>query len=178
MYLFLRLFYHMQKAKSEPALTLNDTCVIPMRVSLLDTDIFGEMNNGRHLTLFDIGRFAFAVRTGLWREVKRHQWGFVVAGSTIRYRKRLHPFQRFEQHTRLVGRDARWVYFLQTHQRGDVWHSAALIRAGVVAKGKLLPLETALEALGEADWQPELPEWVQAWIDADAQWPWPDKTPT
>lgn len=174
MYPWLRLFYHMQKAKRAPSLSLQETCVVPMRVSLLfDSDIFLEMNNGRHLTLYDIGRFVFAQRTGLWEQVKARGWAFVVAGLSVRYRKRLHPWQTFEQHTRLLGHDEKWVYFLQTHQRGEVWHSAAVIRAAVVNQGKLVPTQAVLEIMQAQEWQPELPAWVKAWIASEDQRDWP-----
>jgi acyl-CoA thioesterase FadM len=174
MYPFFKLWFHIQQAKRAPTLSLDETCIIKMRVGLLsDCDIFLEMNNGRHLTLFDIGRFAFAVRTGLWATVKQQGWGFVVAGSSVRYRKRLKPWQCYEQHTRVVGHDEKWFYFLQSHQVGEVWHSAALIRAAVVEKGKILPTQLILDKMNQSEWQPQLPEWVQAWIQADALWPWP-----
>lgn len=175
MFPVFRLWYHVQKAKHAPALTIDEDCILPMRVSLFgDCDIFLEMNNGRHLTLFDIGRFVFAVRTGLWKEVKRNKWGFVVAGSSMRYRKRLKPFQRYEQHTRVIGYDEKWFYFLQTHQIGEVWHSAGLLRTAVVDKGRIVPSATILKLMNKQDWQPELPDWVKAWITADALRPWPE----
>lgn len=177
MFPVFKLWLAVQRAKRAPALDINDTCIVPLRVSLLgDCDIFLEMNNGRHLTLFDIGRFVFAVRTGLWAEVKRNGWGFVVAGSSVRYRKRLKPFQRYEQHTRVLGHDEKWFYFQQTHQIGDVWHSSALLRTAVVDKGKIIPTQTILDKMNKSDWQPELPEWVKAWIAADALRPWPEET--
>ena len=174
MFPFFRLWLAVQKAKRAPVLKIDDTSIVPMRVGLSDCDIFLEMNNGRHLTLFDIGRFVFAVRTGLWQQVKQHQWGFVVAGSSVRYRKRLKPFRRYEQHTRVLGHDEKWFYFLQTHQVGEVWHSAALIRAAVVEKGKIIPTQTILNVMQQPAWQPELPEWVKAWIAAEALRPWPN----
>ena len=175
MFPFFRLWFEVQKAKFAPPLNVEDISILKMRVSLFsDSDIFLEMNNGRHLTLFDIGRFVFAVRTGLWKEVKRHGWGFVVAGSSVRYRKRLKPWQSYEQHTQVVAHDEKWFYFLQTHQRGKVWHSAALIRAAVVEKGKILPTDTVLTVMKRPDWQPPTPDWVQAWIAADALRPWPE----
>lgn len=174
MYPWFRFFVAMYKARSAPPLAISDTCVIPLRVGLTDSDIFGEMNNGRHLTLFDIGRFVFAVRTGLWKEVKRNRWGFVVAGSSVRYRKRLHPGQGFEQHTQVLGYDEKWFYFQQTHQREGVWHASALIRAAVVSKGKIIPTQTILATMQQTEWQPALPDWVKAWSEADALRPWSD----
>jgi acyl-CoA thioesterase FadM len=174
MYPWFRFFMAMHKAKSAPTLELSETCITPLKVSWSDSDIFGEMNNGRHLTLFDIGRFVFAVRTGLWKVVKKNGWGFVVAGSSVRYRKRLHPGQRFEQLTQVLGYDAKWFYFQQIHQREGVWHAAALLRTAVVSKGKLVPVQTVLESMEAQDWQPVLPQWVQAWAEADALRPWPE----
>ena len=173
MYPFFRLFTAMQKAKSAPTLQLYETCVIPMRVSLLDTDLFREMNNGRHLTLYDIGRLVFAVRTGLWREVRKRGWAFVVAGSSVRFRKRLHPWQRYEQRTRVLGYDDKWFYFEQSHWKEGECCSSALIRAAVVAKGKLVSVAQVLQVMQAEDWQPVLPTWVHAWIAADEQRPWP-----
>lgn len=175
MFPFLRLAWHVSRAKRKPQLSVTDTCVTPMRVSLLDIDIFAEMNNGRFLTLMDIGRFEFSVRTGLWEHVRRNNWGFVVAGSSVRYRKRLHAFQRFEMHSKVVGFDERWFYFQQTMQRGDTWHCSALLRTAVVKKGKLVPTARVLEAMGQADADGTIPPWVQAWIDAEAQREWPEQ---
>ncbi len=140
-----------------------------------DCDIFGEVNNGRHLTLFDLGRFDFGSRTGLMQVLKKERWGLVVAGSTIRYRRRLTPFQRYSQHTRLIARDEKWFYFVQnTIHKGTVC-SSALIRTGVTSKGKVIPTQDVAVALGHPDWFGIIPDWVQAWIDADGLRPWPPK---
>jgi hypothetical protein len=69
----------------------------------LDADMFWEMNNGRILTFYDLGRFGLAQRIGLMRTLRDRGWGLVVAGSSVRYRARIRPFQRFELRTRLLG---------------------------------------------------------------------------
>ncbi len=154
-------------------LTPEDTGTLRMVVWPWDCDIFFEMNNGRHLTLYDLGRFDYGARCGLLPLLKTKGWGLVVAGSTIRYRKRLLPFQRYRMHTRLIGRDARWFYFVQRMTRGDDTCSAALIRTAVTKKGRILPTQEVADALGYPEWQPAKPEWVEAWITADDSRPWP-----
>ena len=60
-----------------------------------DIDFYPEMNNGRHLTLMDLGRIDIAVRTGLFRLVHSKGWGFVAAGASVRFRHPLRPFRTF-----------------------------------------------------------------------------------
>ena len=151
----------------------DDTGILDMIVWPLDCDIFVEMNNGRHLTLYDLGRFDYGARCGLLPLLKTKGWGLVVAGSTIRYRKRLLPFQRYRLYTRLIGRDDRWFYFVQKMDRGGEVCSSGLIRTAVTEKGKILPTGTVPDALGHPEWRPPMPPWVQAWIDADDSRPWP-----
>ena len=45
------------------------------------------MNNGRYLTLMDLGRADLVIRSGLWRAVLRHGWAPVVSAVKIRFRR-------------------------------------------------------------------------------------------
>ena len=173
MYPFLRLAKVLFIGSKRLPLGPDDTSIVPMLTWPWDCDIFFEMNNGRHLTLFDLGRFDYGARCGLLPLLKKKKWGLVVAGSTIRYRKRLLPFQRYDMHTRLIGRDKRWFYFAQKTVRGGDVCSAALVRTAVTKEGSILPTQEVAEALGYPDWMPDLPSWVRAWIDADDSRPWP-----
>lgn len=173
MYPYLRLAKVLWRARTRPALELGATSELPMRVWPTDIDIYPEQNNGRHLTLFDLGRYDYAVRCGLYREVRRRKWGFMVAGSSARFRHRLRPLQRYTLSTRLLGHDDRFFYFHQfTHsQRGA--HSSALVRGAVIDRQGLVSIAEVGAALGRADWDPPLPAWTRAWIDAEGQRPWP-----
>ena len=172
MYPYLRLFRILIKAKFGNPLSLDNTSVLKMRVFMGDTDIYPELNNGRHLTMMDMGRMDLALRTGLLRIVHEKKWGFAVSGASVRYRHRLKAFQRFQLYTRIVATDDRWFYFHQYTIRKGRTHSSALIRAGITSKQGLVPVKKVLEELGMADWNPGIPEWVQAWIEAEELRPW------
>ncbi len=139
-----------------------------------DIDPWLELNNGRTLTLYDLGRIPMAVRTGLHKVAKARGWGLAVAGASVRYRKRVKTFERFEMRSRLIGWDNRFVYMDQTMWKGGECTSQALIRSAITqgARGIVDPAELAL-ALGLPAESPPLPAWVQAWIDAEATRPWP-----
>ena len=173
MYPFIRLIDVFIRGRRRAPLGPTDVSVLHMTVWPWDCDISGEMNNGRHLTLFDLGRFDFGTRSGLMKILKQKRWGLVVAGSTIRYRRRLTPFQRYTLHTHLVARDEKWFYFVQSTERKGVVCSSALLRTGVTSKGKVIPTQDVADALGHPDWQTPMPAWVKAWADSDATRPWP-----
>ncbi len=147
--------------------SMNMTC-LPV-----DIDGFLEMNNGRVLTLFDLGRFALAMRIGLWNVLRTQKWGLVVAGSTTRYRARITTFQRFEMRTRFLGWDDKFFYLEQAMWRGDTCCNHALLRVGVTAKGRLAPVGDVARELGVDGDSPVLPDWVQAWAEADKKRIWP-----
>lgn len=150
--------------------------VLEMRVFLGDIDFYPELNNGRHLTLMDIGRVDLAQRTGLLRVVHKEKWGFAVAGISVRYRHRLKAFKRFRLHTRIVATDDRWFYFHQQTIRSGKIHSSALVRAGITSKQGLVPVKKVLEVLGYPDWNPGMPDWVMAWSEAEELRPWDNQS--
>jgi len=54
-----------------------------------DVDPWRELNNGRTLTLYDLGRLPMADRTGMIRALGRNNWKMAVAGASVRYRRRV-----------------------------------------------------------------------------------------
>lgn len=173
MYPFTRLAALTLSERRKPPLGLFDTHAMQMRCLPWDVDGFLEMNNGRVFTLYDMGRFALAIRVGLWDVLKERHWGLVVAGSTIRYRSRIRPFQRFELRTRFLGWDHRFFYLEQSMWRGETCCNHGLLRTGVTKNGRLAPVSDVAEAMNASDGSPELPGWVQAWAEADGTRVWP-----
>lgn len=167
MYLYLRIARVFAGARLKADLDIGDTSQLALRVWPGDIDLYPEMNNGRYWAIMDLGRYDLAVRTGLVRLAHRKRWLFVVAGGSIRYRRRLPPFSRFRLRTTLAGHDGRWFYFIQEFVRRDQVAAQAVVRAGLRTKQGFVPSETVLEALGRKDWSAPLPDWVQAWIEAE-----------
>jgi acyl-CoA thioesterase FadM len=173
MYPYARLASVMFSERRKPRLGPFETHHLGLRCLPHDLDGFFEMNNGRILTLYDLGRFALSIRIGLWDVLRQQRWGLVVAGSSVRYRARITGLQRVELRTRLLGWDGRFVYIEQGMWRGETCCNHALLRTGITQKGRLTPVADVARALGQAPLSPPLPDWVTSWADADGLRPWP-----
>lgn len=174
MYPLLRFAWITARARKQPRIGPDSYCDTRLTAWPWDLDFYLELNNGRQLTLFDLGRFDYGARIGLIDALRRRSWGLTVAGSSMYYRKRIAAFERFTLRTRLAGRDERWFYMVQTILRKDVPCSQGLIRIAVLRKPRgIVPTDEVVEELGYPDWRPPLPEWIAAWDAADKTRPWP-----
>ncbi len=172
MYPYLRIIKLFATKKYRKPLTIGDESVLKMRVHLGDIDPFMELNNGRHLTMMDFGRFDFAMRSGLISVVKKQGWGFAVAGSSVRYRHRLRLFQKYTLHSKVVGWDERWFYFHQKIISKGKIHSSALVRTAVTSKNGIVNTNRVFDAMGYNSTGNNVPNWVRAWAEADKLRPW------
>lgn len=173
MYPFARMASILWKARSADKVSFRNKTTCTFHAHPWDMDIFMEMNNGRHLTLYDLGRFDLAMKCGLWQALKDQKWGLVVAGSSVRFRKRIFMFQKVTMHTQLIGMDHRWFYIQQSMEVGGEVCSSALFRTGVTEKGRTVLTDRVSQALGAEDIKLPPPDWAQAWVDADNTRPWP-----
>lgn len=172
MYPFLRLAKEALKFRNAPDLPITGTHVSHHICWPWDLDPWVELNNGRTLTLYDLGRIPLVMRTGFIRVLKQHGWGITVAGNTTRYRRRVTMFQRFEMRSRCIGWDQRFFYMEQSMWRDGECLNHMLLRSAAIRAGGMVPTREVAAAMGAGD-SPALPDWVQAWIAADAQRPWP-----
>ncbi len=143
-----------------------------------DIDPWMELNNGRTLTLFDMGRIPLALRTGITKVLHEKGWGIAVAGATIRYRRRIQMFDRLEMRTRCIGWDDRFIYMEQSLWKKGECTTHFLMRGAVTASRKgIIPPAELLAAMGLPAESPAFPEWVHTWAEAERQRPWPPEMP-
>jgi acyl-CoA thioesterase FadM len=164
------------KFRNAPKLSLDDIHVSNHRCWPVDIDMFGELNNGRTLTLYDLGRLVVGYRMGLLDVIKKNKWGMTMAGASVRYRHRVRMFQKFTMHTRAIGRDDRFLYLQQTMWRRGKATSSVLYRTAVTDKNGIVHTQKVTEALGYPDWNPDMPDWVKNWIKAEDSRSWPPES--
>ena len=167
--LFFRTVVIAVRALRARSIGLGDESVLTMRVMPGDLDINLHMNNGRYLTLMDLGRFDMMVRAGLWRPAWKHRWRPLLGSAMIRFRRSLGPLQKFQLRTRLVCWDERWFVFEQRFERGGQVHAVAHARGLFRDRQGNVPPARSLAAAGIHDPSPPAPEYVVRWTEADAQ---------
>lgn len=163
MNLILRLIKVMIAARFGAALGVLDLSVVRLRVWPNDLDFNLHMNNGRYLTLMDLGRIDLMARNGSLKVFRRLRWMPVVAAQTITFRRSLKLFQRFELHTRVVCWDEDFVYMEQTFVTEGRLAALALVRAAFVEAGRKLSSAEVLEAIGIQRRSPAMPSGIKAW---------------
>lgn len=174
MYPLLRFAWQMARHRKDPPLDFLGEHVSHHICWPWDLDPWWELNNGRTLTLFDLGRLPLGVRVGLVPALRANGWGLTVAGSSTRYRRRVRAFDRLTMRSRGAGWDDRFLYIEQSmwNRRGDCT-SHVLIRAAAVGPDGIVPPREVLAAMGQPERDVPPPDWIRAWSAAEAQRPWP-----
>lgn len=178
MYPFLRMVKEIAVHNAAPDLPVGGTHVSHHKIWPHDLDLWRELNNGRTLTLYDLGRIPLARRMGLDRALKKRGWGMTVAGSSVRYRRRLTVFQKIEIRSRAIGWDDRFLYVEQSMWRdGADCCGHALLRMAFTGPDGIVAPQILAELIGHAGPSPALPDWVRAWSTAETKRPWPPDMP-
>ena len=173
MYPIVRLGLTSLRAALSRRIGIDSVCKTTFRCMPWDLDIFFEMNNGRILTLYDLGRFDLTVRSGLFKRLIRKRWAVVVAGGAVRYRKRIRIFDKVTILTHVAGFEGRWIYIVQSMWVKGRPVSSVLFRTGVTHMGKTVSVDEVLKEAGISGWKTSLPDWVTSWINCEQDRPWP-----
>ena len=110
MNLILRMIKVLVAALFGQRLGVLDSSILTFRVWPNDLDINLHMNNGRYLTIMDLGRADLMIRCGLGKVILKRRWMPVLGAVTIQYRRSLSPFQGFRLRTRILCWDEKWVF--------------------------------------------------------------------
>ncbi len=142
---------------------------VRLRVLPTDLDILRHMNNGRYLSLFDLGRWDLLIRTGVFDAMQKRGWYAVVAAETVTFRKPLRLWQRFDVESRMIGHDDKSI-FLEHRAvvRGEICARVIVASRMLRRTGGVVRHEELFAALGRPEGVPEIDPWVHDWVMASA----------
>ncbi len=175
MNLYFRFFWHLIASFFRSTLaSVLDTTTLRFHVLPNDLDLNMHMNNGRYLTIMDIGRTDFVVRTGIFKKVIRAGQIPVIASGNIRYRVQLEPFRAYDLQTRIVCWDEKWAYMEQRFvivkgkKAGEI-AAIAIVKGAFYDKKKkaTVPTDKLLRAIGYEGETPAIPPHIAKWIESE-----------
>ncbi len=118
-----------------------------MRVLPTDLDIQIHMNNGRYLSIMDLGRIDLMVRNGFWTIAKKNGWFPLVGAARMEYRRSLTVFQRYEMTSQIMAWDDRWIFLEQQFLSDGKLCTRALFKTMIRSKdGLVTPIEVMAAA--------------------------------
>lgn len=139
-----------------------------------DLDLNGHMNNGRYLTIMDIGRMDFVLRVKLAGYVIKNGYLPVLSSAKMRYRIPLMPFEEYELQTRILCWDDKWVFMEQRFIIADGPKAGVAAAIGLI-KGSFydkntkttVPTGDIINAIGHSEESPAMPDYILKWQEAE-----------
>ncbi len=164
MNLIFRMFLTIFLAKRAVPLNPMDMSRKFMRVLPNDLDVQMHMNNGRFLSIMDLGRIDLMVRSGFWAIARKNGWFPLVGSVKIDYRRTLAPLAKFEMTSRIIGWDDRWIFIEQEFLQGNKLAAHAIFKTMIRSKQGLVTPAEVMKATGFDLVSPELSSEVKALI--------------
>ena len=170
MSLFLRLLLLLLMAPFRPGCDILGPSRKRFIVWPPDLDVLLHVNNGVYLSMLDVARTDLLLRSGVAGRLRQHRVYPVVAAQTIRYRRSLQLFQRFEVETAVIGWDEKAFIIQHQFLRGEQVVAEAVIRSRFLKRGGgTVTTEELLGIVGKSGPSPELPAWIDAWNRENAR---------
>ncbi len=144
-------------------LRLNETSLLAGRVWPTDLDNNLHMNNGRYLTLMDLGRFDLVVRAGFLRSILKNHWFPVLGAARISYFRPLRPFRSYLLKTQLIAWDEKWLYLRQEFESEGKLCARAYVQGLFLGPKGKVSTEELFSVVGFQQASPPLPEDLAEW---------------
>lgn len=107
------------------------------------------MTNSRYASFMDLARVDFMIRNGGWGRIRKAGLYPVLGSSSIRFRRPIRPFQKFDVTARIVSWDERWIYI--EHKliiAGGEVASVCLVKTTFLGKQGRVPTDELVAIIG------------------------------
>jgi YbgC/YbaW family acyl-CoA thioester hydrolase len=126
-----------------------------------DLDVFGHVTNARYLSLMNIARLDYAVRSGWARFGMLARAPLVVRELHLTFRAPLALWDRVVVRTELLGWDFRWFYLEHVFLREGKRCAKGTLKAVFRAPKKSISPAEVMAACGVDGPSPSLPDYVR-----------------
>lgn len=109
---WLRLGAALLISRFRSKIKIADTIDLPVWIWLTDIDV-SIANHAALLTILEVGRIDFMVRSGFFRMAREKKWYFPMSTISVKYYRPLKAFKKVTLSTRVSYIDHQWIYLEQ-----------------------------------------------------------------
>lgn len=102
--------------------------IVEMRVLPTDLDFLWHVNNGVYFSFMDFGRWDMIFRNGVFDAATKNGWYSVVAGETIKFKKSLELWDKFQIETQVIGHDEKYFFIRQKFLKENNLMATGLVK--------------------------------------------------
>ena len=141
MNLYWRLFLVILKALRRDTITPDNlTTIVTTRIFPNDLDVNMHVNNGRYLTLCDLTRVDFFMRSGLAKLMVKNKWSPIISEHTMTYLRPIKVFSKVDIHMSITHFAEKYFYCTHQFYLGEKLMAQGTSKALVISKtGSLTP---------------------------------------
>jgi len=116
----------------------------------MDLDLNLHMNNGRYLSVMDLGRFDLMLRAGVFYKMIQGGYLPIVKSESISFEKSLTLWQNYNLETQLKAWDEKFFYMTQNFEINGKLVAAAHVRVCFKKRGVrgITPVSELFEFIG------------------------------
>ncbi len=159
MNLIFRLFWMLISARFGARRGVLDEGRLTFRCWPTDLDFNMHMTNSRYASFMDLSRVEMMIRNGAWKRVRAAGLYPVLGSYSIRFRRPIRPFRRFDVMARVVSWDERWIYI--EHKMivgGGEVAAICLVKTTFLGKEGRVPTDKLIAIMGYSGPKPPFPD--------------------
>ena len=143
---WIKLLCALGKAKFRTKLKGSETSILNFRVWITDIDV-SVMNHAAIMTVFEMGRADYMVRTNFFKVATKNKWFFPNQAINVQFYRPLKMFQKAKVFTRMSFVDETYFYIEQKIMRNGK-PIASCFANGLAKKGRdTIPTSEIIKAL-------------------------------
>jgi acyl-CoA thioesterase FadM len=135
---WIKLLMALLGAKRKSKLGITDESKISFSVWPTDIDI-SIMNHAAIMTVMEMGRIDFMVRSGFLKLAREKKWYFPSASISTQFIRPLRIFQKASVTTRIFHMDEHWIYMEQKMERNEKLIAICVVKGTVKKERQFIP---------------------------------------
>jgi acyl-CoA thioesterase FadM len=131
---WIRLLTTLAISRFRSKLRINEPSIMTFRVWVTDIDV-SIMNHAAMMSVMEMGRIDFMVRTGFFKLAQRNKWYFPSSNIQVQFFRPLKMFQKATVVTKVFNISDKWIYLEQKILRGEKLIACCVVKS-TVKKGR------------------------------------------